>query len=217
MMKYPGAEHCKKKHARYVWPSTTGSMEAVVLCDSLLKNMNGLRRTIVQSVPGATIERLTSDIVRGIIDVSPFKLVAVLAGTNNLESDPPPIICERMSVLHDTIRSHNPECKILISGLLHRARDEDNDIKWTVRGEPRLSKARDETNTLLEAMVSEKQATFLKTWKTLMNKTVLNCGLYANDGLHLTDHGVYRVKLSLLSNIGRSLAVHPPRRTDAQT
>jgi hypothetical protein len=28
---------------------------------------------------------------------------------------------------------------------------------------------------------------------------------------------VYRVKLSLLSNIGRSLAVHPPRRTDAQT
>jgi hypothetical protein len=116
-----------------------------------------------------------------------------------------------MAALIDLVRLQNPTCKILVAGILTRPRDENNGITFTVKGNPALSPKREEANTLLKDMVSEKKCTFLQLWKSLEIKGITNMKNYANDGLHLSDEGVYRVKMNLISNIGRELAIHPTR------
>jgi lysophospholipase L1-like esterase len=206
---YPGAENCKQKHYRYVWPTTTGVNEALIIADSLLKYMKALRKTVVHALPGADIIRLRDDISRGTINVRSYKAVVICAGTNSLEKYNPPELCDQMAALIDLVKLQNPSCKIIVSGILTRPRDEDNGITFTVKGNPALSPKRNDSNILLNEMASAKQCTFLSTWKSLEIKGVTNIKNYANDGLHLSDEGLHRVKLNLLSNIGRELAVHP--------
>jgi hypothetical protein len=164
---YPGAENCKMKHTRYVWPTTTGVTEAIIITDSLLKWMRALQKSIVHAIPGADIERLRKEVQRGTINVRPFQAVVICAGTNSLEKNTPEDLCDQMAALHDLIKQQNPTCKILISGILTRPRDEDNGITFTKPGNRALSPKRTDSNTLLKEMAKSKGCTFLSTWKTL--------------------------------------------------
>ena len=195
---------------RYVWPTTTGVNEAIIIADSLLKSMNALRKTVVHAIPGADIERLSSEIQRGTIKVYGFRAVLISAGTNSLEKNSPAQLCDQMASLIDLVRHRNPTCKIIVTGILTRPRDEDNGITFTVPGNPALSPKRNESNALLKEMVLAKKHTFLSIWKSLEVKGVTNVNNYADDGLHLSTTGLYRIRLNFLSNIGRELAVHPP-------
>jgi lysophospholipase L1-like esterase len=208
--KYPGAENCKKKHVRYVWPTTTGVNEVIIIADSLLKPMKALRKTVVHAVPGADIERLSGEIRRGTIIVHGYMAVLISAGTNSLEKNTPTQLCDQMATLIEQVRHLNSTCKIIVTGILTRPRDEDNGIKFTVEGNPSLSPKRSESNTLLKEMVLAKKCTFLSIWKSLEIKGITNVDNYCDDGLHLSPTGLYRIRLNLLSNIGRELAVHPP-------
>jgi lysophospholipase L1-like esterase len=153
---------------------------------------------------------LINDIRRGAINVNSYRAVVICAGTNSLEENTPSQLCDQMATLIDLIRQINPPSKIIISGILTRPRDENNGIVFTVKGNPALSPRRSESNTLLKEMAHIKNCTFLSTWKSLEIKGVTNMGNYADDGLHLSTTGLYRIRLNLLSNIGRELAVHPP-------
>jgi hypothetical protein len=193
-----------------VWPTTTGVNEAIIIADSLLKPMKALRKTIVHALPGADIERLSSEIRRGTIKVGGFKAVVICAGTNSLEKNTPTQLCEQMATMIDLVRNRNPTTKIIVAGILTRPRDEDNGIKFTVPGIPALSPKRTDSNAMLKQMVLAKNCTFLSIWKSLEIKGITNVGNYSEDGLHLNSTGLYRIRLNLLSNIGRELAVHPP-------
>jgi lysophospholipase L1-like esterase len=205
---YNGAENCPARHERYIWPATEQE-EAIIVADSLLKKVRHLKRTSVYAIPGATIERLTGEIIRGNIDISFQRAVCVCAGTNNLCRDTPAQICGKLATLVDTIRNRNVDCIIMISGIIIRPCDEDEDDEQrytrTRGGDANLAKARRETNDMIKPMLQARGATLLATWKVLMMGSKANRYMYANDGLHLSDAGVYRITQYLINCLGVAL------------
>ena len=201
---YVGAQDCPNKHIRYEWPSLERE-NSLIVADSLLRRVRHLRWTVVHAVPGANIERIISDITRGIIDVSKFLLICVHLGTNNLESDTAQQICNRMSTLFDVIRARNATCKILFSGIVIRPQDEDYDRVYTKEGKTSLAAKRREANSLIADMLRVKGGTQLETWKSLMKGHHANQAMYEDDGLHLTTKGVARIRQFLINCIANAL------------
>ena len=171
-----------------------------------MRKIRFLRRAKVYSVPGASVERLIGEVVRGDVSVSHQKLILIAVGTNNLYRETPQQICDRMETLHDAIRYRNPYCQIVISGLIIRPQDEKNDIVFTVKGNPSLVKKRIETNDLLEIMIHRKGGAIMESWKILMVDDNANTLMYHTDGLHLSDMGIYRFTQYLINYIGQKLS-----------
>jgi hypothetical protein len=168
--------------------------------------MRYLRRATVYAIPDASIERLTREIVRGNIDAGYQRAIFIHCGTNNLYRDTPTIICEKMATLYDTIRYRNWNCKIVISGMIMRPRDEENDVVFTEKGEPLLADKRCDANDLLTEMVRMKGGELLKSWKCIMVKDRANTAMYYRDGLHLSVAGIDRFSQYIINNIGRALS-----------
>ena len=205
---YRGAENCTAKHERYIWPAINYE-ESLVLADSLLKRVRALQRTAVYAIPGAKIERFTTEISRNKIDVSFQKAILVHLGTNNLEKDTAEEICEKMAVLVNLIRAKNPQCKLLISGIIMRPQDEETAVVYTRKGKPSLAIKRRVANDLIQAMLRERGAFQMKTWVPLMNGPIANPDMYWRDGLHLSDEGMERITEYIINVLGRFLPKLP--------
>jgi lysophospholipase L1-like esterase len=201
---YRDAENCPAKHERFIWPATEAE-EAIIIADSLLKKVRHLRRTQVYAIPGVRIERLTDEIRRGVIDISYQNAILVCAGTNNLSKDSPELICDKMSRLIDVIRSRNAECQIMISGIIIRPVDEDEEKVYKRKGDPSLITKRRDANDLLESMVRARGATMFETWRALMVGSYANRAMYGDDGLHLSDKGIRRITQYLINCLGGAL------------
>jgi lysophospholipase L1-like esterase len=208
IMLYPGAEDCAAKHSRYVWPAMEHEA-ALILSDSLLKRIRYLKIATVHAIPGAKIERFTSEIRRGKISVYSQRAILVHLGTNNLSRDTAKEIRDKMETLIDTIRAKNPSCKILVSGIIMRPQDEKSDIKYTRKGDSSLAQKRRDANTLMEGMLRKKRGFLMKSWVPLMTGPIPNPGMYYKDGLHLSDRGVARFTEYMILNLGRFLPKVP--------
>ena len=203
---YPGAQDCKGKHSRYIWPSLERE-ESIILADSLLKRFRHLRRTCVHSIPGAKIERFKDEINRFNIDVSYQKVILLHLGTNNLSKDPPSLITSKMFELIDAIRSKNPSCKVLVSGIIMRPQDELDDAKYTRKGNISLIIKRRVSNALIEGMLAARgEIPLLWSWIPLMKGSVANEGMYSEDGLHLNRAGINRFRAYLVKNLNGALS-----------
>jgi lysophospholipase L1-like esterase len=201
---YKGAEDCRAKHVRYIWPATQEE-EAIIIADSLLKQVRHLRRTQVHAIPGARIERFTDEIQRGIIDVSYQRAVLVCAGTNNLCKDTTIQISEKMAALVEMIRSRNADCIIMVSGIIIRPVDEDEEKTWKRKGDPSLVDKRRQANDMMEPMLTARGVTMFETWNALMIESTANRAMYGDDGLHLSVKGLKRIRQYLINCLGGAL------------
>jgi lysophospholipase L1-like esterase len=209
---YKGAEDCRAKHRWYAWPALQVE-EAIIVADSILKQVRHLRRTYVHAIPGARIERIDEDIKGGIIDVSFQRAVVVCAGTNNLSRDTPHEICDKMAALVDTIRSRNSDCLIMVSGIIIRPVDEDEERTWKRKGDPSLVEKRRQANDMMEPMLKARGVTMLETWSALMINSTANRAMYGDDGLHLNYKGLNRIQQFLLNCLGGALPKSQPKPT----
>jgi hypothetical protein len=179
--------------------------ESLIIADSLLKRVRCLRRTTVHALPGADIDRLIDEITANKIPVATQRLILVHVATNNLESNTPDEICNKMAVLFDTIRARNKYCHIVFSGIIIRPRDEVVDIVRSKEEKPTLASKRRDANTLIGQMLSAKGGVQLETWRCLMVNHVANKHMYAKDKLHLNGLGINRISRYLTKNIARIL------------
>jgi hypothetical protein len=97
---YRGAENCTAHHSQYIWP-VVQEEEAIIITDSLLKNVHFLRRTSVHAIPGASTETIEEEIQRSNIDICYQKTVLICVGTNNLTRDSP---CSNMCKISNPSR-----------------------------------------------------------------------------------------------------------------
>ena len=60
--------------------------KAVVLCDSLGRNLRHIYKTDVQSYPGCTIDKLIDIVLAKKKELEKYQVIALIIGTNNISS-----------------------------------------------------------------------------------------------------------------------------------
>jgi lysophospholipase L1-like esterase len=201
---YAGAEDCRARHACYVWPALEEE-EAIILGDSLIKKVRHLRRTSVYAIPGVSLEGLYDEIRWNKVDISFQRGILVCAGTNNLSTNSVDEIRAKLAALVDIIRTKNADCEIMYSGIIIRPRDESDDHHFTFTGDTSLAQKRRDVNHVVKPMLAARGASMIPTWNAVMQGSIANPAMYANDGLHLSDAGVRRITQYLIGNLGRAL------------
>ena len=149
--------------------------EAVIITDSIFKDCEPPRGSLLIAKGGATIKQISKDIKYERITVKEHKLCVLHVGTNDIGNGDYGVLIPRYSELLYQIRRHNPTIDIVICAILPRPADY-NYTKF----------ATDYANFLLEDWCTKKDHLhFNRTYKGYLtfNRPILE--LYATDGIHL--------------------------------
>jgi lysophospholipase L1-like esterase len=154
----------------------------VILGDSIVKNIRHINDCNVISLSGSTFDDLSNLIAKYPEIISKASSILIHCGTNHITVDSPGTVLTKFCILTNLIIAINSDCKILISSILPRPRD-DSTFGDKVK----------DVNKLLKLECSKKKFSFLMT-----NKLFLKHGKpiesYFYDGLHLSTSGNMRLR-----------------------
>jgi lysophospholipase L1-like esterase len=111
-----------------------------------------------QAIPGLTLEKATQRVNDGTFVIRRYSVIILHVATNNIESDTPEQICEKMKGLIESVRNKNPSARIAISGILPRLKDEHNPI---------VEENRRKANSKMRKMGKSQGVYFLESWKAV--------------------------------------------------
>jgi lysophospholipase L1-like esterase len=131
---------------------------------------------------GIRLKELEKYIVSNSAWIAKFKSILLLCGTNNVTKDPVPNILSLFLDVIRRIKSINPLCKILVSAILPRPRD---DAQYSSKVKEINFQLRKECLKLEVHYISSNRL-FIKSGVPVSN--------YFYDGLHLKPEGVKRLR-----------------------
>lgn len=82
-------------------------------------------RVAVHNFTGATIEEIEEQYIQPTLKSKPDTII-LHAGTNNLKTDDPHAVAEKLIKLCETVERESPDSMIAISELTHRTDSKDN-------------------------------------------------------------------------------------------
>jgi lysophospholipase L1-like esterase len=94
-----------------------------LIADSMAKWVRQVPHTMVQAIPGLTLQRAYQKIWDRTFQVRNFQGIILMIGTNNVESHTPTASANLLKVLLDLINSLAPRAKIAVTGILPRPKD----------------------------------------------------------------------------------------------
>ena len=113
---------CRHKHTLYRWKGKTNSA-ATLLSDSLAKWVKNVRYLDTQSIPGVNLQRAIERVRDSTFNVSRYKLIVLLIGTNDAVKSQPEEIADRLTTLINLIKHKNPLAKLACNAILFRPQD----------------------------------------------------------------------------------------------
>lgn len=148
---------------------------SIIIGDSMISKLEGWRmsnkshQVSVRSFPGATVEDMSHYIVPS-IQKSPDKII-VHVGTNNLMTDNPTVVAEKIVDLCTEVENNLPNCSVAISELI--SRDDDDSLNHKV------------------SQVNKVLRTFCKSrdWILISHNDITKDHLNSK-GLHLNKNGI---------------------------
>jgi hypothetical protein len=174
-----------------------------IIGDSLIQKLEKFLYCSVQGIPGAYLKDMVAMCTQGLYDVSSFRAVVIMTGTNDFSRD-----CTQNQmlamytavILH--IRSINPSAQIAIGGILPRPCDA-TDPKTFHRIQSRIT-----FNTALLLHCKASGVAYFKTEKALKGKGS-DSYLYYTDLLHLSDDGLFFLQKWLEGRIACLIGAPP--------
>ena len=115
---------CTNRHEKHFWHATEESRYTII-GDSIVKNLNGFRYNDVQAYPGLRTGTLLAKLQLPDEIKLDYNIVVVAVGTNDLEDSTiqPENFVQLINNIVLDIWSKNPSCKIGISEILLRYKD----------------------------------------------------------------------------------------------
>jgi lysophospholipase L1-like esterase len=113
---------CRHKHTLFRWKGKLNS-NATLLSDSLAKWVKNVRFTDIQAIPGLNLQRAYEKVKDNTLNVSNYRLILLLVGTNDAVKSQPEVIAQEAEKLINLITEKNPDAKIAFNGLLYRPQD----------------------------------------------------------------------------------------------
>ena len=186
--------------------------DSLVLSDSLGRNIRYIYKTDTFFYPGCRIGTIEAKIASGEIQIRKYSYITLLVGTNDLSpasiwkfykreknagrsghnlpfhinNPPPAIVCAYRKLL-ETIKFFNPNCKIIVCGLLPRPYDNHRNKGHHTEVNKEIAKLCNDCNSI-----------FVRT-NTSFLKFGSPCEDLFSDGLHLSTKG-NRLLNKIISN-----------------
>lgn len=175
--------YCPYKHVEYHWPPRKDTQVSTVISDSICKFIRFMHTCGVQAFPGATIQRLTTKVQLGYVNLHHMKNIIVHVGTNNIEQSSVQDIIVNFERLINAIQQKNPVAKIFISSILPRPKDgEDIQRKLVL------------VNAEIRTLCKHRGIYNLKSYKAFGDRNSSEFSSYfAKDKLHLSRKGTSKL------------------------
>ena len=181
-------------------------IDALILSDSLGRNIRNIYKTNTQFFPGCTINALAHKISSGEIDISYYTYIILLIGTNDLapkdvwkfyknekkqgksgenlpshNPTPIPVLGSSFLNLFNTIKNHNNYCKIFCVGIPPRPYDNHRNYHHHI-----------DANTELKRISELENVIFIKSYTSFIKYGKIIQTLFV-DGLHFTAQGSEKI------------------------
>lgn len=156
-----------------------------ILSDSMAKHVTGVRDTIIQSFPGATISKLQQFIASKKASIN-YKYTILLIGTNDIPSHRS--VGEIMSFYENLITfiKSNSNTKLIVSAIIPRPCD----LKY----DPSERRVKD-MNRELKSLFKRRKLQFVHTYIFVLNNRPIRSLFAVNDGgLHLNLESIRKLR-----------------------